>query len=35
MQEKKLINVIKDNFFPVAGAIAMFISLGGFICPYN
>ena len=28
MQEKKLINVIKDNFFPVAGAIAMFISLG-------
>ena len=28
MQEKKLINVIKDNFFPVAGAIVMFISLG-------
>lgn len=28
MQDKKLINIIRDNFFPIAGAIAMFVSLG-------
>jgi len=28
MQEKKLIQVIRDNFFPIAGFIATFVSLG-------